>query len=92
MGARCLDLVGLIGVEERDSGEHRTGASPLVAPALGEVPRHRDMGRCRASRLAGRTLQKQTLNLNLRRWIAQDVLFESALEGLSAADQAYQEQ
>jgi hypothetical protein len=28
------------------------------------------------------TVQKQTLNLNLRLWIAQDVLFELALEGL----------
>ena len=70
----------------------RTGASPLVAPALGEVPRYRDIGRCGASRLAGMTLLKPTLNLNLRRWIAQDVLFELALEGLTAADQAYQEQ
>lgn len=37
-----------------------------------------------------RTLQKQTLNLNLRRRITQDVPFKSALEGLTAADLAYQ--
>ena len=38
-----------------------------------------------------RTLQKQTLNLNLRRRITQDVPFGMALEGLTAADQPYQE-
>ena len=37
-----------------------------------------------------RTLQKQTLNLNLRRRIIQDVPFGMALEGLTAADLAYQ--
>lgn len=37
-----------------------------------------------------RSLQKQTLNLNLRRRITQDVPFGMALEGLTAADQAYQ--
>jgi enoyl-CoA hydratase/carnithine racemase len=37
-----------------------------------------------------RTLQKQTLNLNLRRRIADDVPFGMALEGLTAADRAYQ--
>jgi enoyl-CoA hydratase/carnithine racemase len=37
-----------------------------------------------------RSLQKQTLNLNLRRRIIQDVPFGMALEGLTAADQAYQ--
>ena len=37
-----------------------------------------------------RTLQKQTLNLNLRRRITQDVPFGMALEGLTAADLAYQ--
>jgi enoyl-CoA hydratase/carnithine racemase len=37
-----------------------------------------------------RALQKQTLNLNLRRRITQDVPFGMALEGLSAADLAYQ--
>ncbi len=36
-----------------------------------------------------RTLQKQTLNLNLRRRITQDVPFGMALEGLTAADLAY---
>ena len=39
-----------------------------------------------------RTLQKQTLNLNLRRRITQDVPFGMALEGLTAADQPYQDQ
>jgi enoyl-CoA hydratase/carnithine racemase len=37
-----------------------------------------------------RTLQKQTLNLNLHRRITQDVPFGMALEGLTAADLAYQ--
>lgn len=37
-----------------------------------------------------RTLQKQTLNANLRRRIIQDVPFGMALEGLTAADLAYQ--
>jgi enoyl-CoA hydratase/carnithine racemase len=38
-----------------------------------------------------RALQKQTLNLNLRRRIIQDVPFGMALEGLTAADLPYQE-
>jgi enoyl-CoA hydratase/carnithine racemase len=37
-----------------------------------------------------RSLQKQTLNLNMRRRIVQDVPFGMALEGLTAADLAYQ--
>jgi enoyl-CoA hydratase/carnithine racemase len=37
-----------------------------------------------------RSLQKQTLNLNLRRRITQDVPFGMALEGLTAADIPYQ--
>ena len=37
-----------------------------------------------------RSLQKQTLNINLRRRITQDVPFGMALEGLTAADLAYQ--
>jgi len=37
-----------------------------------------------------RALQKQTLNVNLRRRIIQDVPFGMALEGLTAADLAYQ--
>ena len=37
-----------------------------------------------------RTLQKQTLNMNLRRRIVTDVPFGMALEGLTAADQPYQ--
>jgi enoyl-CoA hydratase/carnithine racemase len=37
-----------------------------------------------------RSLQKQTLNLNLRRRLIQDVPFGMALEGLTAADLAYQ--
>lgn len=39
-----------------------------------------------------RSLQKQTLNVNLRRRITQDVPFGMALEGLTAADQPYQTQ
>jgi hypothetical protein len=39
-----------------------------------------------------RTLQKQTLNLNLRRRIIQDVPAGMALEGLTAADLPYQQQ
>ena len=38
-----------------------------------------------------RSLQKQTLNLSLRRRITQDVPFGMALEGLTAADLAYQQ-
>jgi enoyl-CoA hydratase/carnithine racemase len=37
-----------------------------------------------------RSLQRQTLNLNLRRRITEDVPFGMALEGLTAADLAYQ--
>ena len=37
-----------------------------------------------------RTLQKQTLNANLRRRIIQDVPYGMALEGLTAADLPYQ--
>ena len=39
-----------------------------------------------------RSLQKQTLNVNMRRRITQDVPFGMALEGLTAADQPYQKQ
>jgi enoyl-CoA hydratase/carnithine racemase len=39
-----------------------------------------------------RSLQKQTLNLNLHRRIIEDVPFGMALEGLTAADLAYQTQ
>jgi hypothetical protein len=39
-----------------------------------------------------RTLQKQTLNLNLRRRPLQDVPFGTALEGLTAAEIPYQNQ
>jgi enoyl-CoA hydratase/carnithine racemase len=38
-----------------------------------------------------RTLQKQTLNMNLRRRITSDVPFGMALEGLTCADLAYQQ-
>ena len=37
-----------------------------------------------------RTMQKQTLNMNLRRRIVTDVPFGMALEGLTAAEQPYQ--
>jgi len=37
-----------------------------------------------------RAMQKQTLNMNLRRRIVTDVPFGMALEGLTAADQPYQ--
>jgi enoyl-CoA hydratase/carnithine racemase len=37
-----------------------------------------------------RSMQKQTLNINLRRRLIQDVPFGMALEGLTAADLAYQ--
>lgn len=37
-----------------------------------------------------RSLQKQTLNVNLRRRLVQDVPFGMALEGLTAADMPYQ--
>ena len=38
-----------------------------------------------------RSLQKQTLNLNLRRRITEDIPFGMALEGLTAADLPYQQ-
>ena len=38
-----------------------------------------------------RTLQKQTLNMNLHRRITQDVRYGMALEGLTAADLGYQD-
>jgi hypothetical protein len=48
-----------------------------------------------ASKLAAkpalsRSVQKQTLNINLRRRITQDVPFGMALEGVTAADLPYQ--
>jgi enoyl-CoA hydratase/carnithine racemase len=57
------------------------------------VDRGIEIGRGLAAKPAlYRTLQKQTLNLNLRRRITEDVRFGMALEGLTAADQPYQTQ
>jgi enoyl-CoA hydratase/carnithine racemase len=49
-------------------------------------------GRLAAKPALYRSLQKQTLNINLRQRITQDVPFGMALEGLTAADLSYNSQ
>jgi enoyl-CoA hydratase/carnithine racemase len=80
------------------TGESIDAQTALQWGVVSEVVAH-DRALERGTEIAGklaakpalyRSLQKQTLNLNLRRRIAQDVPFGMALEGLSAADQAYQ--
>jgi enoyl-CoA hydratase/carnithine racemase len=62
-----------------------------VVPHEGAVDRGIEIARGLAAKPAlYRALQKQTLNLNLRRRITQDVPFGMALEGLTAADMPYQ--
>ena len=51
---------------------------------------HRDRPHARREACALPDEAKQTLNLNLRRRLVQDVPFGMALEGLTAADLAYQ--
>ena len=82
------------------TGEHIDAHTALQWGVVSEVVSHEraldrgiEIARSLASKPAAyRTLQKQTLNLNLRRRITQDVPFGMALEGLSAADLAYQDQ
>jgi enoyl-CoA hydratase/carnithine racemase len=67
------------------------GVVSEVVPHDRAVERGIEIARGLASKPAlYRSLQKQTLNLNLRRRITQDVPFGMALEGLTAADQPYQ--
>ena len=69
------------------------GVVSEVVPHGRALDRGIEIARSLASKPAlYRTLQKQTLNLNLRRRITQDVPFGMALEGLTAADVAYQNQ
>src|SRR5713226_10669460 len=67
------------------------GVVSEVVPHERALERGMEIARTLAAKPAlYRTLQKQTLNLNLRRRITQDVPFGMALEGLTAADLAYQ--
>ena len=69
------------------------GVVSEVLPHEQVLDRGIDIARKLASKPAlYRSLQKQTLNLNLRRRITEDVPFGMALEGLTAADLAYQNQ
>jgi hypothetical protein len=62
---------------------------PTTEPRIGGI----ESARCLAAKPAlYRALQKQTLNINLRRRIIHDVPFGMALEGLTAADLPYQSQ
>jgi enoyl-CoA hydratase/carnithine racemase len=80
------------------SGETIDAPTAMSWGVVNEVVAHDqvvDRGIEIARRLAAkptlyRTLQKQTLNLNLRRRITNDVPIGMALEGLTAADLAYQ--
>jgi enoyl-CoA hydratase/carnithine racemase len=67
------------------------GVVSEVVPHERAVERGLEIARGLAARPAlYRSLQKQTLNISLRRRITQDVPFGMALEGLTAADLAYQ--
>jgi enoyl-CoA hydratase/carnithine racemase len=67
------------------------GVVAEVVPHERAVARGIEIARSLAAKPAlYRSLQKQTLNLNLRRRITQDIPFGMALEGLTAADLAYQ--
>jgi enoyl-CoA hydratase/carnithine racemase len=67
------------------------GVVSVVVPHERAVERGIEIARGLAAKPAlYRSLQKQTLNVNLRRRITQDVPFGMALEGLTAADQPYQ--
>jgi enoyl-CoA hydratase/carnithine racemase len=82
------------------TGEHIDAQTALEWGVVSEVVEHEravergiEIARGLAAKPAlYRTLQKQTLNANLRRRITQDVPFGMALEGLTAADLAYQNQ
>ncbi|MBO0883488.1 MAG: enoyl-CoA hydratase/isomerase family protein [Mycobacterium sp.] len=81
------------------TGEHIDAETALQWGVVSEVVAHDqavergiDIARSLAAKPAlYRTLQKQTLNVNLRRLIVQDVPFGMSLEGLTAADMAYQQ-
>jgi enoyl-CoA hydratase/carnithine racemase len=81
------------------SGESIDAATALAWGVVSEVVSHEralDRGIEIARGLAAkprlfRTLQKQTLNANLRRRIVEDVPFGMALEGLTASDLPYQD-
>ncbi|HEY4278371.1 MAG TPA: enoyl-CoA hydratase/isomerase family protein [Conexibacter sp.] len=67
------------------------GVVAEVVPHERAVERGLEIARQLAAKPAlYRSLQKQTLNANLRRRITQDVPYGMALEGLTAADIAYQ--
>jgi enoyl-CoA hydratase/carnithine racemase len=69
------------------------GVVSEVVPHDRAVERGTEIARTLAAKPAlYRSLQKQTLNANLRRRITQDVPFGMALEGLTAADQPYRGQ
>lgn len=69
------------------------GVVSEVVPHERAVDRGIEIARALAAKPAlYRSLQKQTLNVNLRRRITQDIPFGMALEGLTAADLAYQNQ
>ena len=81
------------------TGEHIGAQTELQWGSSARVPhgRHSIQGIEIARHLAikpalYRSLQKQALNLSLRRRITQHVPFGMALEGLAAADLAYQNQ
>jgi enoyl-CoA hydratase/carnithine racemase len=79
------------------TGETIDAHTALQWGVVNEVVAHEqalDRGLDIARRLAAkpalyRSLQKQTLNINLRRRVTQDVPFGMALEGLTAADLSY---
>jgi enoyl-CoA hydratase/carnithine racemase len=79
------------------TGETIDAHTALQWGVVNEVVPHEqalDRGLDIARRLAAkpdlyRSLQKQTLNINLRRRVTQDVPFGMALEGLTAADLSY---
>lgn len=80
------------------TGEQIDAATALQWGVVSEVVAHdravergMEIARALAAKPAlYRTLQKQTLNVNLRRRIVQDVPFGMGLEGLTAADLPYQ--
>ena len=82
------------------TGETIDAQTALDWGVVGEVVAHDralERGLEIASSLAAkpalyRSLHKQTLNVNMRRRITQDVPYGMALEGLTAADQPYQRQ